>query len=70
MRIATWNINSIRTRHARAIDWMLREDVDVVAFQEIKCKPEQFPYEAFQDAVSSDPSNGGHLPYRCSNGVR
>ena len=50
MRIATWNINSIRSRHARAIDWMLREDVDVVAFQEIKCKPEQFPYEAFQDA--------------------
>ena len=50
MRIATWNINSIRTRHARAIDWMLREDVDVVAFQEIKCKPEQFPDEAFQDA--------------------
>ena len=50
MRIATWNINSIRTRHARAIDWMLREDVDVVAFQEIKCKEEQFPYHAFQDA--------------------
>ena len=50
MRIATWNINSIRTRHARAIDWMLREDVDVVAFQEIKCKEEQFPYQAFQDA--------------------
>jgi len=50
MRIATWNINSIRTRHARAVDWMLREDVDVVAFQEIKCKPEQFPYEPFEQA--------------------
>jgi len=50
MRIATWNINSIRTRHARAVDWMLREDVDVVAFQEIKCKPEQFPYAPFEQA--------------------
>src|SRR5690606_40574265 len=50
MRIATWNINSIRTRHARAIEWMLREDVDVVAFQEIKCKPEQFPHDAFHEA--------------------
>lgn len=50
MRVATWNINSIRTRHARAIDWMLREDIDVVAFQEIKCKPEQFPYEPFEEA--------------------
>ena len=50
MRIATWNINSIRTRHGRALDWMLREDIDVVAFQEIKCKPEQFPMQAFEDA--------------------
>ncbi|WP_166868376.1 MULTISPECIES: exodeoxyribonuclease III [unclassified Salinibacterium] len=50
MRIATWNINSIRTRYARAIDWMVREDIDVVAFQEIKCKPEQFPMQAFEDA--------------------
>ncbi|TXK18790.1 exodeoxyribonuclease III [Homoserinibacter sp. GY 40078] len=50
MRIATWNINSIRTRHARAIDWMVREDVDVVAFQEIKCTEAQFPFAAFEDA--------------------
>ncbi|MFT4030135.1 MAG: exodeoxyribonuclease III [Protaetiibacter sp.] len=50
MRIASWNINSIRTRHARAIDWMLREDIDVVAFQEIKCTEAQFPFEPFQEA--------------------
>jgi exodeoxyribonuclease III len=48
MRIATWNVNSIRTRFARVIDWMVREDVDVLAMQEIKCKPEQFPAEAFE----------------------
>ena len=29
---------------------MVREDVDVLAMQEIKCKPEQFPYEAFEKA--------------------
>jgi exodeoxyribonuclease-3 len=50
MRIATWNVNSIRTRVGRVADWLVREDIDVLAMQEIKCKPEQFPAEAFEDA--------------------
>ena len=50
MRIATWNVNSIRTRVDRVVDWMVREDVDVLAMQEIKCKPEQFPATQFEDA--------------------
>ncbi|KQO95872.1 exodeoxyribonuclease III [Leifsonia sp. Leaf264] len=50
MRIATWNVNSIRARVGRTVDWMVREDVDVLAMQEIKCKPEQFPYEQFEEA--------------------
>ena len=50
MRLATWNINSIRTRVARTVDFAVREDVDVLALQEIKCKPEQFPYEPFEEA--------------------
>jgi exodeoxyribonuclease-3 len=50
MRIATWNVNSIRARVDRTVDWMVREDVDVLAMQEIKCKPEQFPAKAFEDA--------------------
>ena len=50
MRIATWNVNSIRTRVDRVVDWMVREDVDVLAMQEIKCKPEQFPAAQFEDA--------------------
>ncbi|MFD4421744.1 exodeoxyribonuclease III [Agromyces sp. NPDC058484] len=48
MRMATWNVNSIRTRVGRVVDWMVREDVDVLAMQEIKCKPEQFPAEEFE----------------------
>jgi exodeoxyribonuclease-3 len=50
MRIATWNVNSIRTRYGRVVDWMVREDVDVLAMQEIKCTAAQFPHEAFEDA--------------------
>ncbi len=50
MRLATWNVNSIRARVVRTVDWMVRNDVDVLAMQEIKCKPEQFPMQAFEDA--------------------
>lgn len=50
MRIATWNVNSIRARVDRVADWLVRQDVDVLAMQEIKCKNSQFPYEAFTGA--------------------
>lgn len=50
MLIATWNVNSIRARAARVVDWLVREDVDVLGMQEIKCKPEQFPTELFEQA--------------------
>jgi len=50
MRIATHNVNSIRTRVGRVIDWMQRADIDVLAMQEIKCKPDQFPMKQFNDA--------------------
>jgi exodeoxyribonuclease-3 len=50
MRVATWNVNSIRARVGRVADWLVREDVDVLGMQEIKCKESQFPYEAFHEA--------------------
>lgn len=50
MRLATWNVNSIRTRVARTVEFAVREDVDVLAMQEVKCKPEQFPYAPFEEA--------------------
>ncbi|MGA1836835.1 exodeoxyribonuclease III [Herbiconiux sp. 11R-BC] len=50
MRVATWNVNSIRARVGRVVDWLVREDVDVLGMQEIKCKESQFPFEAFQEA--------------------
>lgn len=50
MRIATWNINSVRARFERALDVLARHDLDVLALQETKCKPSQFPVEPFQQA--------------------
>ena len=50
MRIATWNVNSIRTRADRVLDWLERTDTDVLAVQETKCRDEQFPYLVFETA--------------------
>ena len=50
MRIATWNVNSIRSRVVRTVEWMVRSDVDALAMQEIKCRPDQFPHAAFEEA--------------------
>lgn len=43
MRIATWNVNSIRSRIDRVTSWLERSDVDVLAIQETKCREDQFP---------------------------
>lgn len=48
MRLATWNINSIRARTERAVSFLERSGVDVLALQETKCKDEQFPREPFE----------------------
>ncbi|WP_297084777.1 exodeoxyribonuclease III [uncultured Demequina sp.] len=50
MRLATWNVNSVRARCDRVVDWLERSETDVLAMQEIKCKPEQFPREPFEAA--------------------
>ena len=43
LRLATWNVNSIRIRLDRVVDWLARADVDVLAMQETKCADSQFP---------------------------
>ncbi|MCA0180231.1 MAG: exodeoxyribonuclease III [Actinobacteria bacterium] len=49
MRIATWNVNSIRSRIERVIPWMQRAEVDVLAIQETKTREDQFPYFRFEE---------------------
>jgi exodeoxyribonuclease-3 len=43
VRIATWNVNSIRARQHRVIEWVERVRPDVLCMQEIKVADEQFP---------------------------
>ncbi|WP_347350725.1 exodeoxyribonuclease III [Intrasporangium sp.] len=47
MRIATWNVNSIRSRIDRVAAFLERSDVDVLAIQETKARDDQFPFDRF-----------------------
>ena len=47
MRIATWNVNSIRSRIDRVEAWLQRSEVDVLAIQETKATDQQFPFDRF-----------------------
>jgi len=48
MRIATWNVNSIRQRLDNLLVWLKERTPDIVCLQEIKCVDEAFPREAFE----------------------
>lgn len=50
MRIATWNVNSIRARAERVLTWLERSEVDVLLVQETKVRDELFPSLPFEAA--------------------
>ncbi len=43
MRLATWNVNSVRARLPRLLDWLATTAPDVCCLQETKCADEAFP---------------------------
>jgi exodeoxyribonuclease-3 len=50
MRIATWNVNSIKQRTENLLAWLGERQPDVVCLQETKCVDEAFPREAIEAA--------------------
>jgi exodeoxyribonuclease-3 len=48
MRIATWNVNSIRQRMDNLQAWLKERAPDIVCLQEIKCTDDAFPREPFE----------------------
>ncbi len=50
MKIATFNINGIRSRLANLLEYLEREAPDVVCLQELKALDTQFPRKALADA--------------------
>lgn len=47
MKIATWNVNSIRTRLDQVIDWLRENPVQVLCLQETKVVDADFPRSPF-----------------------
>ena len=50
MRIATWNVNSVKQRSENLLAWLRERQPDVVCLQETKCIDEAFPREAIEAA--------------------
>jgi exodeoxyribonuclease-3 len=65
MRIATWNVNSIKQRMDNFLGWLAERQPDVVCLQETKCVDEAFPREPLE-ALGYNVSVHGQKAY---NGV-
>lgn len=50
MKVATWNVNSIRARKERVLGWLERAQPDVLCLQETKVEDAQFPRDEFRVA--------------------
>ena len=50
MKIATFNINGIKSRLPRLLEWLAESEPDVVCLQELKAQHDNFPEAALRDA--------------------
>jgi exodeoxyribonuclease III len=50
MRLATWNVNSLRVRMAQLLGWLERNPVDIIALQELKLTDNEFPRAEIEQA--------------------
>ena len=50
MKIATWNVNSLKVRLAHLLDWLASERPDIVCLQETKTEDLNFPKGAIESA--------------------
>lgn len=50
MRIATWNVNSLKVRLPALLDWLASHRPDVIGLQELKMTEADFPRDALREA--------------------
>ena len=50
MKIATWNVNSIKSRLDHVLTWCETNQPDVLCLQETKCVDDKFPVRKFAAA--------------------
>ncbi len=48
MKLACWNVNSVRARQQRLVAWLEKTKPDVLFLQELKVTDEAFPYETLE----------------------
>jgi exodeoxyribonuclease-3 len=65
MKLATWNVNSLKVRLPQVLDWAGKHRPDVLCLQETKLQNEQFPAVAIR-AAGYEPLANGQKTY---NGV-
>ena len=74
MRIATWNVNSLRSRIDRVEAFLERHDVDVLALQETKAREDQLPLMGLQslgyDVAAAGTTSGTASPSSAGSGSR
>ena len=50
MKVATWNVNSIRARHQHVMDWLDARQPDVLCLQELKATRDAVPFEELRES--------------------
>lgn len=50
MKIASWNVNSLKVRLPHVLDWLKHQSPDVLGLQETKLTDDKFPVDAFAEA--------------------
>jgi exodeoxyribonuclease-3 len=65
MKIATWNVNSLKVRLPHVLDWLAARQPDVLCLQETKLEDRAFPFADFE-AAGYRASHHGQKTY---NGV-
>jgi exodeoxyribonuclease-3 len=50
VKIATWNVNSIKVRLPHVLDWLKTAEPDILLLQELKCIEDNFPRMEIEDA--------------------
>jgi exodeoxyribonuclease-3 len=58
MKIASWNVNSLKVRLPHVLDWLARVQPDALCLQELKLEDKNFPADALQEAGYYSVSSG------------
>jgi exodeoxyribonuclease-3 len=58
LKIATWNVNSMKVRLPHVLEWLAAAEPDVLVLQEIKQQTDDFPVDALSEAGYQSIANG------------